>query len=229
MEPNQAVQRERAAAAGRIECESACIHAERQLSPPRGHEAPTSRGQEVELLLRQGTRIDPALLSSLPRLPLAPTRSEKCHIAWPASSHRSGENALDVRQWSWRRLSLISSLPGRTGRRPPSASADGSTLADCALASSGSISISPGPRGCSTRRHCVHRTGASCCCCSAAASPRPLRDTSTPSWREQRPGNVLLRASSRGPGCFLARAGHAPGPSQFFLVVDAWFSFLISS
>ena len=44
--------------------------------PPRGHEAPTSRGQEVELLLRQGTRIDPALLSSLPRLPLAPTRSE---------------------------------------------------------------------------------------------------------------------------------------------------------
>ncbi len=66
-------------------------------------------------------------------------------------------------------------------------------------------------------------------CCSAAASPRPLRDTSTPSWREQRPGNVLLRASSRGPGCFLARAGHAPGPSQFFLVVDAWFSFLISS
>ena len=54
-----------------------------QLSPPRGHEAPTSRGQEVELLLRQGTRIDPALLSSLPRLPLAPTRSENAILRGP--------------------------------------------------------------------------------------------------------------------------------------------------
>ena len=82
-----------------------------------------------------------------------------------------------MRQWSWRRLSLISSLPGRTGRRPPSASADGFTLADCALASSGSISISPGPRGCSTRRRCVRRTNTTYCCCSIDASPPPRRDT----------------------------------------------------
>ena len=36
-------------------------------------------------------------------------------------------------------------------------------------------------------------------CCSAAASPRPLCDTSTPSWVEQPPDDVLLRASSPGP------------------------------